>query len=191
MMDSTMTKPTGETSQWETLKGLLPLLWPKGRPDLKARVVFALLLLVASKVITVLTPYAFKWATDGLAASKGLEVALLSVPFFMVLAYGSGRIMGVVFAQMRDAVFAKVGQRAVRELSFSTFRHLHALSLKFHLERRTGGLSRIICMRGTGLFIWLDLCGRNCGHGDCLSLVHLLGHGTPHWHQAHHEQCRQ
>ncbi len=144
MMDSTMTKPTGETSQWETLKGLLPLLWPKGRPDLKARVVFALLLLVASKVITVLTPYAFKWATDGLAASKGLEVALLSVPFFMVLAYGLGRIMGVVFAQMRDAVFAKVGQRAVRELSFSTFRHLHALSLKFHLERRTGGLSRII-----------------------------------------------
>jgi ABC-type transport system involved in Fe-S cluster assembly fused permease/ATPase subunit len=144
MMDSTMTKPTGETSQWETLKGLLPLLWPKGRPDLKARVVFALLLLVGSKVITVLTPYAFKWATDGLAASKGLEVALLSVPFFMVLAYGLGRIMGVVFAQMRDAVFAKVGQRAVRELSFSTFRHLHALSLKFHLERRTGGLSRII-----------------------------------------------
>jgi len=66
------------------------------------------------------------------------------VPFFMVLAYGVGRIMMVVFGQLRDAVFAKVGQRAVRELSFSTFKHLHALSLKFHLERRTGGLSRII-----------------------------------------------
>ena len=144
MMDSTMTRPSGETSQWETMKGLLPLLWPKGRTDLKARVVMAMVLLVGSKIITVLTPYAFKAATDKLAAAKGIEVALLSIPFMMVLAYGVGRIMMVVFAQLRDAIFAKVGQRAVRELSFSTFRHLHALSLKFHLERRTGGLSRII-----------------------------------------------
>ena len=144
MMDSTMTQPTGETSQWETMKGLLPLLWPKGRTDIKTRVVIALLLLVGSKIITVMTPYAFKWATDDLVLYKGTVVGLLSVPFFLVVAYGFGRIMGVVFAQMRDAVFAKVGQRAVRELSFSTFRHLHALSLKFHLERRTGGLSRII-----------------------------------------------
>ncbi len=135
---------TSETTQWETLKGLLPLLWPKGRTDLKIRVVLALTLLVASKVITVLTPYAFKAATDALTAKGGVELALLSVPFFMVLAYGMGRIMMVAFAQMRDAIFAKVGQRAVRELSFTTFRHLHALSLKFHLERRTGGLSRII-----------------------------------------------
>ncbi len=122
----------------------MPLLWPTGRADLKLRVVLALLLLVGSKVITVLTPYAFKWATDALTAKGGTQLALLSVPFFMVLAYGMGRIFMVVFAQMRDAIFAKVGQRAVRELSFSTFRHLHALSLKFHLERRTGGLSRII-----------------------------------------------
>ena len=120
------------------------MLWPKGRPDLKIRVVLALLLLVASKIITVLTPYAFKAATDALTVKGGIELALLSVPFFMVLAYGTGRIMMVVFGQMRDAIFAKVGQRAVRELSFSTFRHLHALSLKFHLERRTGGLSRVI-----------------------------------------------
>ncbi len=139
-----MTKAADETSQWETLKGLLPLLWPKGRTDLKVRVVLALLLLVSSKIITVLTPFAFKAATDALTAKGGVELALLSVPFFMVLAYGVGRIMMVVFGQMRDAIFAKVGQRAVRELSFSTFRHLHALSLKFHLERRTGGLSRII-----------------------------------------------
>ena len=139
-----MTKPTGETSQWETMKGLMPLLWPKGSADIKTRVVIALLLLVGSKIITVMTPYAFKWATDDLVLYKGTTVGLLSVPFFLVVAYGVGRIMGVVFGQMRDAVFAKVGQRAVRELSFSTFRHLHALSLKFHLERRTGGLSRII-----------------------------------------------
>jgi ATP-binding cassette, subfamily B, heavy metal transporter len=135
---------SSETTQWETLKGLLPLLWPQGRTDLKVRVVLALALLVASKVITVLTPYAFKAATDALTAKGGVELALLSVPFFMVLAYGTGRIMMVAFAQMRDAIFAKVGQRAVRELSYTTFRHLHALSLKFHLERRTGGLSRII-----------------------------------------------
>jgi ATP-binding cassette, subfamily B, heavy metal transporter len=139
-----LSKLSDEPGQWETLKGLLPLLWPQGRPDLKVRVVVALLLLVASKIITVLTPYAFKAATDALTAKGGVELALLSVPFFMVLAYGVGRIMMVVFGQMRDAIFAKVGQRAVRELSFSTFRHLHALSLKFHLERRTGGLSRII-----------------------------------------------
>jgi ATP-binding cassette, subfamily B, heavy metal transporter len=133
-----------EPTQWETLKGLLPLLWPKDRLDLKIRVVLAMLLLVASKIVTVLTSYAFKWATDALTAKTSEVVALLSVPFFMVLAYGMGRIMMVVFGQMRDAVFAKVGQRAVRELSFSTFLHLHALSLKFHLERRTGGLSRVI-----------------------------------------------
>lgn len=139
-----MSNPAAEANQWETLKGLLPLLWPKNRTDLKVRVVAALALLVSSKFITVLTPYAFKWATDALTAKGGTELGLLSVPFFMVLAYGIGRIMMVVFAQMRDAIFAKVGQRAVRELSFSTFRHLHALSLKFHLERRTGGLSRII-----------------------------------------------
>jgi ATP-binding cassette, subfamily B, heavy metal transporter len=139
-----LSKAADETTQWETLKGLLPLLWPKGRTDLKIRVVLAMLLLVSSKIVTVLTPYAFKAATDALTAKSGVQVALLSVPFFMVLAYGVGRIMMVVFGQMRDAIFAKVGQRAVRELSFSTFRHLHALSLKFHLERRTGGLSRII-----------------------------------------------
>lgn len=131
-------------TQWQTMKGLFPLLWPKGRLDLKSRVVIAMLLLVLSKVVTVATPYAFKWATDALSAKTSLEVALLSVPFFMVLAYGLGRIGQVVFAQMRDAIFAKVGQRAVRELSYSTFRHLHALSLKFHLERKTGALSRII-----------------------------------------------
>lgn len=144
MRKATVQNASGETSQWETLKGLLPLLWPKGRTDLKIRVVLALALLVVSKIVTVLTPYAFKAATDLLTAKGGVELALLSIPFFMVLAYGMGRIFMVVFAQMRDAIFAKVGQRAVRELSFSTFRHLHALSLKFHLERRTGGLSRII-----------------------------------------------
>jgi ATP-binding cassette subfamily B protein len=141
------TMSRGDGSQWQTLKELLPHLWPHGRTDLKARVVIALAALVISKIVTVWTPYAFKYATDSLTAQNAAAVAF-SVPFFMILAYGFGRVMMVVLAQIRDAIFAKVGQRAVRELSMRTFRHMHALSLRFHLERRTGGLSRIIS-RGT------------------------------------------
>ena len=139
---------SGDGNQWQTLKSLLPYLWPEGRTDLKVRVVLAMIALIASKIITVLTPYSFKYATDALTASGNPAAIAFSVPFFFVLAYGVGRISMVVLAQVRDAIFAKVGQRAVRELSIRTFRHLHALSLKFHLERRTGGLSRIIS-RGT------------------------------------------
>jgi ATP-binding cassette subfamily B protein len=126
------------------MKRLLPYLWPAGRLDLKIRVIIALVLLVGSKLVTVVTPYAFKAATDALAQKDGAMIALLAVPVFMVLAYGIGRILMVVFAQLRDAIFSKVGQRAVRELSYATFRHLHQLSLSFHLGRRTGALSRII-----------------------------------------------
>ncbi len=134
--------------QWSILRDMLPYLWPKGHPGLKARVVFALVALVLSKVVTVATPFAFKHATDALTAGGDAATIALSVVLFMVLAYGVGRIMMVVLAQIRDAVFARVSQRAVRELAVRTFRHLHALSLKFHLERRTGGLSRIVS-RGT------------------------------------------
>ncbi len=126
------------------MKGLLPYLWPEGRWDLRARVVIAMLLLVVSKVVTVLTPYAFKWATDALTTSSAPAVAGVAAAVFMVLAYGLGRVFMVVFAQLRDAVFSKVGQRTVREMSSRTFRHLHDLSLKYHLTRKTGGLSRII-----------------------------------------------
>jgi ATP-binding cassette subfamily B protein len=138
----------GDGSQWQTLKGLLPYLWPEGRTDLKVRVVLAMIALVLSKVVTVWAPYAFKCATDALTATGSAAAIAFSVPFFLILAYGLGRIMMVVLAQIRDAIFAKVGQRAVRELAARTFRHMHALSLRFHLERRTGGLSRIIS-RGT------------------------------------------
>ena len=137
----------GDGSLWLTLKDITPLLWPEGRTDLKIRVVIALLALVMAKVVTVLTPFAYKYAVDALTLKGGVP-ALVVVPIFMILAYGVGRVMLVAFAQLRDAIFAKVGQRAVRVLAMRTFRHLHALSLKFHLERRTGGLSRIIS-RGT------------------------------------------
>jgi ABC-type transport system involved in Fe-S cluster assembly fused permease/ATPase subunit len=141
-------RKSGDGDQWAILKDLLPFLWPAERPDLKARVVIAMVALVVSKIVTVLTPYAFKFATDALTTAGGTAAAALSVPLFMVVAYGFGRVMMVALAQFRDAIFAKVGQRAVRELSIRTFRHLHTLSLKFHLERRTGGLSRIVS-RGT------------------------------------------
>jgi ATP-binding cassette, subfamily B, heavy metal transporter len=137
----------GDGSLWLTLKDIMPLLWPDGRTDLKIRVVIAVTALVLAKVVTVLTPFAYKYAVDALTLKNGVP-GLIVVPVFMILAYGVGRVMLVAFAQLRDAIFAKVGQRAVRELAIRTFRHLHALSLRFHLERRTGGLSRIIS-RGT------------------------------------------
>jgi ABC-type transport system involved in Fe-S cluster assembly fused permease/ATPase subunit len=151
---SRRTPPTSDKTlaadgnQWAVLRDMLPYLWPEGHPGLKARVAFALFALVLSKLVTVATPYAFKHATDALTGQADAATTAATAVVFLVLAYGVGRIMMVVLAQIRDAVFARVSQRAVRELAVRTFRHLHALSLKFHLERRTGGLSRIVS-RGT------------------------------------------
>ena len=144
----------GRGEHMAALKAVLPYLWPPGRPDLKLRVVLALVALVAAKVITVWTPFAFKYAVDALTAlprpgtTAAVATVAVSVPIAFVVAYGVGRIMMVVFAQLRDAFFAKVGQHAVRQLAIRTFRHLHELSLRFHLDRRTGKLSRVI-ERGT------------------------------------------
>lgn len=132
---------------WWTLATMLPRLWPKGRTDLHVRVVVALLALIAAKGITVYVPFIYKEAVDRLSPETAAAAAIL-VPVMLIVAYGVARIMMVALAQLRDAVFAKVGQNAVRELAVETFRHLHALSLRFHLERRTGGLSRVI-ERGT------------------------------------------
>jgi ATP-binding cassette, subfamily B, heavy metal transporter len=151
---SRRTPPTSDKTlaadgnQWAILRDMLPYLWPAGHPGLKARVAFAMFALVLSKLVTVATPYAFKHATDALTGEADAATTAATAVVFLVLAYGVGRIMMVVLAQIRDAVFARVSQRAVRELAVRTFRHLHALSLKFHLERRTGGLSRIVS-RGT------------------------------------------
>lgn len=136
-----------------TLVDLWPHMWPAERPDLKLRVVLALSVLVAAKIVTVLIPYTYKWATDALvsdaapAGNTGL-LLLVTVPVMLILASGVGRILMAVFNNMRDALFARVGQHAVRELAYKTFVHTHGLSLRFHLQRRTGGLSRII-ERGT------------------------------------------
>ena len=133
---------TVDGDEWSIMRDMLPYLWPAGHPGLKARVVFSLLALVLAKIVTVAAPYAFKYATDALTGKADVATTAITAIVFFVLAYGFARIMMVVLAQIRDAIFAKVSQRAVKELAVRTFRHLHALSLKFHLERRTGGLSR-------------------------------------------------
>lgn len=130
-----------------TLMSIAPLLWPKERLDLRLRVVAAILALIVSKAITVYVPFLYKYAVDALSPKAGSSAVVL-VPLALLIAYGVGRVLMVAFAQIRDGIFAEVGQNAVRELALRTFRHLHALSLRFHLERRTGGLSRVI-ERGT------------------------------------------
>jgi ATP-binding cassette, subfamily B, heavy metal transporter len=134
-----------EGSLLVTLKRLWPYIWPSARRDLKQRVVMALALMLLGKVIIVWVPYTYKWATDALADSGvARDVVLLSIPVWLVIAYGLGRIISNGFNQLRDGLFASVGQYAVRSLAQRTFQHLHALSLRFHLGRRTGGLSRVI-----------------------------------------------
>jgi ATP-binding cassette subfamily B protein len=130
----------------QTIKHLWPYMWPSNRRDLKIRVALALVALVLAKVATVLVPYLFAWATDALVPGETNNAAILAVagPITLVVAYGIGRLILNGFNQIRDALFAKVSQYAVRTLAFKTFTHLHALSLRFHLERRTGGLSRVI-----------------------------------------------
>jgi ABC-type transport system involved in Fe-S cluster assembly fused permease/ATPase subunit len=130
-----------------TLRHLWPYMWPSDRADLKRRVVLAASFLVLAKIAQVVVPYFFKWATDALNGNHdGLQFlpAVLIAPVMLVLAYNLARIVQLGFNQLRDALFAKVGQHAVHQLAYRTFVHMHRLSLRFHLERRTGGLSRII-----------------------------------------------
>ena len=131
-----------------TLAYLWPYIWPKDRRDLQRRVFVAALFLVFAKVITAATPFFFKHATDALAGiTTGLPLFTLP-PLMLIFAFIVGRILISGFNQLRDALFARVGQHAVRKLALETFNHMHQLSLRFHLERRTGGLSRLI-ERGT------------------------------------------
>ncbi len=128
-----------------TLALLLPHVWPKGAPELRARVLLSLALLIGAKIATVNVPILYKQAIDVLSAGASSAIA---VPIALIVGYGLLRVVASASAELRDAVFAKVGQRAMRALGLATFRHLHALSLRFHLDRQTGGLSRII-ERGT------------------------------------------
>ena len=143
------------TGHLTVLRELAPYIWPAGRPDLRMRVVMALIALIIAKAITLLVPIAYKSVVDlltGEATGKEITaVGLAASPVFLIVAYGVGRVMMVVFAQFRDVWFTAVAQNAVRKLANRTFSHLHALSLRFHLERRTGGLNRVIERGVTGV----------------------------------------
>ena len=141
-----MPKPKGKAS--ETLAFLKPYLWPSERPDLKIQVALALLAMLVGKLLTVATPFAYKWAANAFALkgahAPGFWPLVMASPLIMVLAYGVARMFSQVFNNIRDGLFSAVGQHAVRGLANRAFVHLHNLSLRFHLQRRTGGLSRVI-----------------------------------------------
>ena len=128
------------------LRGLLPYLWPPGEWRMHTRVVLALAMLAGSKVTLVFVPVLFGRAVDALAGTGAAPAVAL--PVGLILAYGLARVLSLAFGQLRDALFARVGQRAIRTVALEVFRHLHALSLHFHLDRQTGALSRSI-ERGT------------------------------------------
>jgi ABC-type bacteriocin/lantibiotic exporter with double-glycine peptidase domain len=149
LADKTVSADSG--SLFRTLANLWPYIWPTNRPDLRKRVLWASFYLVLSKLVLISVPYFFKWATDALNGQLTVPQmlpALLVGPIMLVIAYNAVRLVQLGLNQLRDALFARVGQHAVRQLAYRTFVHMHELSLRFHLERRTGGLSRVI-ERGT------------------------------------------
>ena len=140
--------PKNTSSNWRTVRRVTPYLWPKN-PDqvwVKRRVLLALFALALSKVIAVATPFLFKAAVDVLAGENEATDALMLIlgAGGLMFAYGFFRLASVGFGELRDAIFARVGQRALRSLALETFEHIHALSLRYHITRKTGGLSRII-----------------------------------------------
>jgi ABC-type transport system involved in Fe-S cluster assembly fused permease/ATPase subunit len=124
------------------LQKVAPYLWPDDMPWVKKRVVWAMIFLIVSKLISVIIPVLYKGAVDGLA-NEGVPLLALGA-VGLTVAYGIARAMNVGFQQLRDAVFARVGQRALRMLALETFQHMHKLSMRYHITRKTGGLSRII-----------------------------------------------
>jgi ABC-type transport system involved in Fe-S cluster assembly fused permease/ATPase subunit len=130
---------------WQTLRRFLPYLWPQGRADLKRRIVVAVLLVILGKAVTLLLPFAYKRAIDAMTIEGN---AAVTVALAFVLAYALGRFTGVAFDNLRNIVFERVGQDATRALAEDVFARLHRLSLRFHLARRTGEVTKVI-ERGT------------------------------------------
>ncbi|MGH1446753.1 MAG: ABCB family ABC transporter ATP-binding protein/permease [Cognatishimia sp.] len=131
-----------DRSGWNVIRRVAPYLWPKGKLWVKQRVVLAMLALIASKAIAVYVPQIYKQVVNVLAA-EGVSPLMLGA-VGLTVAYGMARLMAVAFQNLRDAIFAKVGQRALRQLALETFEHIHRLSMRYHITRKTGGLSRII-----------------------------------------------
>src|SRR5689334_16550995 len=134
-----------------TLVHLWPYIWPHDRDDLKMRVVWSMVLLLIAKLATLSVPFTFKWAIDALtgvntapAESSNWLLWLIASPLLMTLGYGGVRVLMALLTQWRDGIFARVAMHAVRKLAYITFVHMHELSLRFHLERKTGGLTRVL-----------------------------------------------
>ena len=130
---------------------LWPYIWPGDRADLKMRVVWSMVLLLVAKLATLSVPFTFKWAIDALTGADTAPVQssnwtlwLIASPLIMTLSYGAVRVLMAVLTQWRDGIFARVAMHAVRKLAYLTFVHMHELSLRFHLERKTGGLTRVL-----------------------------------------------
>src|SRR6201992_4226407 len=141
-----------------TLVHLWPYIWPSGRADLKMRVVWSVVLLLVAKVATLAVPFTFKWAIDALTGADTAPVQssnwtlwLIASPLIMTASYGALRVLMAVLTQWRDGIFARVAMHAVRKLAYLTFVHMHELSLRFHLERKTGGLTRVLERGRTGI----------------------------------------
>lgn len=137
---------TSEASLARTVSNLWPYIWPTNRLDLKLRVLGAMMLLLVAKLVTIAVPYSFKWATDSLTGTTKHDwiPVLLAGPVVLTILYGTLRTLMQVFTQGRDALFAAVAMNAVRRLAMEVFVHMHELSLRFHLERKTGGLTRVL-----------------------------------------------
>src|SRR6202045_3272913 len=134
-----------------TLAHLWPYIWPGDRADLKMRVVWSMVLLLVAKVATLAVPFTFKWAIDALTGADTAPVQasnwtlwLVASPLIMTLSYGGLRVLMAVLTQWRDGIFARVAMHAVRKLAYLTFVHMHELSLRFQLELKTGGLTRVL-----------------------------------------------
>ena len=212
-------------SMTATLRKLWPYLWPTDRPDLQRSVAFSLVLVLIAKIVTVAVPFTFKWATDALVASTGghqpttdVSPWLIGAPVLAAVLYGAARVLMSGLVQLREGLFAKVAMHAVRKLAIETFEHMHTLSLRFHLERKTGGLTRVLERGRTGIEELSRMDGDDApahdrrvragalrvrrrvrlalrrGHGGDdrgLSLVHDHRHGLAHDHPPDDERQRQ
>ena len=161
--DTTPVSPShGENGNlWKTCALLLPFFWPVERKDLKTRVVVAVVSLVLAKLANLTVPLVLGWAVDTLSNLEGQMDLLFGIPIAALAAYGLARLSYIVFNEIRDAVFSKVSQHAVRQVAIKVFNHLHALSIRFHLERKTGALNRFIDRGTTGIQFLLSFVAFN------------------------------
>jgi len=170
-----MDAPLSETSLFKTIRHLWPYIWPRGRRDLEQRVAIVFVLLFISKLFNAMTPYAFKWATDALAeGGSGVVAAVGLGAVGFTLLMGGIRISAVILMQARDGIFAAVAMNAVRRLATDLFVHMHELSLRFHISRKTGGLTRVL-ERGRNAIETLSRLIMSTGAPTLIEMLLVLG----------------